>query len=165
MYREGHIGAGLLMYAPVGAVSTIVGFQSAAIVGLVVMVALAMVPDQDQRIPGLTHRGITHTVWFAVLLGVGGGLLGGYVGHAVSDGRFWVFLGGLVFGTVVGALSVLAHIAADALTPMGVTPFAPLDDRHYTLDLVCASNTIANHLLFVIGMLAAGAVLALGGSV
>jgi inner membrane protein len=36
-----------------------------------------MVPDYDQRVPGIAHRGPTHTVWFAALVGLGVALAGG----------------------------------------------------------------------------------------
>jgi inner membrane protein len=36
-----------------------------------------MVPDYDQRVPGIAHRGPTHTVWFAALVSLGVALAGG----------------------------------------------------------------------------------------
>ena len=161
MHQEEHYGAALLAYAPLGAVLAAIGGQQPAVLGLVTVAALAMVPDQDQRIPRITHRGITHTVWFALVIGLAVGLAGAYVGNVLSDGaiRTIVLAGG--FGFVVGTLSILSHIAADALTPMGVTPFIPVDDRHYTLDVVRASNDAANYLLLVAGTAASGLVLVL----
>jgi inner membrane protein len=60
----------------------------------------------------------------------------------------------------VGIHSVLTHLLADALTPMGIEPFAPLDGRSYSLDLWKASNPAANYGLLAVGVLAdAGALL------
>ena len=70
MHREGHIGAALVAYAPVGAVALALGFETLALVGAVAAGGLSMLPDYDQRVPGLDHRGPTHTVWFALVVGV-----------------------------------------------------------------------------------------------
>ena len=99
MYREGHVGAALLAYAPVGFVVAAAGFRFLSLIGGIGVAALAMLPDYDQKVPGVDHRGPTHTVWFAV---------------------------------VVGVVTIGSHIAADALTPAGVRPFAPVRTRRYT---------------------------------
>ncbi|MFB6242479.1 MAG: metal-dependent hydrolase [Halobaculum sp.] len=151
MHREGHLGAALLAYTPLGAAALAVGQVIPAALGAVVTVALASVPDYDHRIPGISHRGITHTVWFAAAVAaLVGGLAAAFVGLESPDARL---AGG--FGALVGAVAVLSHVAADAITPMGVTPFVPLSDRHYTLDLVRADNTVANYLLLTAGVAAA----------
>jgi inner membrane protein len=65
VHREGHVGAALALYAPVGFPAFVSGFRSLAVLGAIGAVALAMLPDQDMRIPLVSHRGITHTLWFA----------------------------------------------------------------------------------------------------
>jgi inner membrane protein len=55
------------------------------------------------------------------------------------------------FAALVGFVTIVSHIAADALTPMGVRPFAPVRGRKYTVALATASNPIANYLLLVLG--------------
>jgi inner membrane protein len=62
MHREGHYGAALVAYTPLGAAAVILGAETVTVAGAVAAVALAMVPDYDQRVPGLPHRGPTHTV-------------------------------------------------------------------------------------------------------
>ena len=62
MYRNGHYGAALLAVAPIGAVLTAAGLFELAVAAGVTAVALAVVPDLDQRVPGIAHRGPTHTV-------------------------------------------------------------------------------------------------------
>jgi inner membrane protein len=149
MHREGHVGAALVAYAPIGALIVGVGATGPAVVGGAIAFGLAMLPDWDQRIPFIDHRGVTHTVHFA---GVVGGILGlGGVVFGITAG-IWASIALGVFGFVVGSLTILSHIAADALTPMGVKPFR--DERHYSFDLVRAANPIANYLLLVIGILA-----------
>lgn len=161
MYQEGHYGAALLAYAPVGFVALLVGLQQLGLLGLVVVAGLATLPDQDQRIPRMKHRGITHTVWFAILVGSAVAVAGGYVGSILDDGSILAVVVGVLFGFFAGALSILSHIAADALTPMGVSPFSPVDDRHYSLDIVRASNHAANRALLMLGVAAAGLMLVL----
>lgn len=152
MYREGHVGAALLAYAPVGFVTAAVGFRFLALIGGVAAVGLAMLPDYDQRVPVVDHRGPTHTVWFAVAVGVVGAIVGGAVGSSTG---VVASIGLAVFGFVVGAVSIGSHIAADALTPAGVRPFAPVRTRRYTYDVTKAKNPIANYALLGIGVVAA----------
>lgn len=57
-----------------------VGAVELAVAGAVIAVAGAMIPDWDTRMPGIQHRGITHTVWFALLVGV-------MLGAGGGDGR------------------------------------------------------------------------------
>jgi len=159
MYREGHYGAALLAYAPLGFVALIGGFETVALVGALVAAGLAMVPDYDQRVPGIAHRGPTHTVWFAALVGLGVALAGGTVGWTRGPVAA-VGLGG--FGFLVGTATICSHVAADALTPMGVRPFAPLDDRKITYGVTRADNRLANLLLLALGVGVAGGAYALG---
>lgn len=152
VYKEGHLGAALLGYTPVGVAALVGGYGGLAVLGGAVAVALATLPDQDMRVPFVSHRGITHTVWFA--LAVGGVLAG--VGWVTGEtlGPRHVVAG---FGFAVGSLTVASHVAADAITPMGVTPLTPLSDSHYSLGLATADNTIANYLLLAVGLLVAAA--------
>ena len=62
MNRIGHLGAGLLIYAPAFAALLRVDSPVAGIIGLVIVLWTAPLPDIDLRLPGLTHRGPTHTV-------------------------------------------------------------------------------------------------------
>ena len=158
MYQTGHYGVALLAYAPVGFVVTAAGFRTLALVGGALAVALAMVPDWDTRVPFVAHRGPTHTVWFAVLVAAvvaaGGFLVGQPRGVATA-----IALAG--FGFVVGFVTICSHIAADSITPMGVTPFTPFSDRHITYDVVPAKHTVANYLLLGVGVAASAGALGL----
>lgn len=148
MHREGHYGAALLAYAPVLGVLLAVGSESLALLGGVVVVGGAMVPDLDQQIPGVSHRGITHTVWFAIAVGA---VVGG-IGAAMGWSRGLLPAIGIgLFGLFVGTLAVVAHLLADLLTPAGIRPFAPVRDERYTLDVARAANPIANYLLLALG--------------
>jgi inner membrane protein len=159
MHQHGHYGAALLAYAPLGCVVLGLGFDTLALLGAVAAAALSMLPDVDQRVPGLTHRGPTHTVWFALggaaLLGVVGGLAGAQRGALAAVGL-------AAFGFGVGGASLGSHLLADALTPAGVEPFAPRHSRHYSYDLTTSANPVANYVLLALGVGASVAALALG---
>ena len=156
MYRTGHWGVSLVVFAPLGFALLEAGYPELAFVSGAVMCWLAMLPDFDMRIPGLSHRGPTHTLLFAVLVGgVGGGgafLLAANAGQTETAA---LTLG--AFGFTVGTLTVVAHLLGDVLTPMGIRPLWPVSSRKFTLSLWTADNTIANYGLFAVGLFAVAA--------
>ncbi|MFW5896279.1 MAG: metal-dependent hydrolase, partial [archaeon] len=88
MHRNGHCGTALVVYAPVIAVLVAIDLRGMALLGGAVVISGTMLPDLDTRIPFVPHRGPTHTVWFAVFVGVlvgaGGVVLGLQRGPAVA---------------------------------------------------------------------------------
>lgn len=166
MYRTGHYGVALLVWAPVGFLLLRLGHPAAALLGGATLLALTPLPDYDHRLPLVTHRGATHTALFAGLVGaaLGGGatLLPEEVGASLGLPA-GPTLAAFCFG--VGALAVGAHLLGDALTPAGVRPLWPLSGRTYTLALTTADSRIANYLLLALGLFAtAAAALAAAGS-
>lgn len=156
MYRTGHYGVSLLIYAPVLAACLLLGARTLALVGGIVVLALAPVPDYDQRVPGLTHRGVTHTLAFAALVGL---LLAGVAAALPAGGPAHPIR--VAFAGGVGGLGIVAHLAGDVLTPAGIRPLWPLSRRRYTLALWTAANPIANYGLLAAGVGVTAAVLAL----
>ncbi|MCO8243331.1 MULTISPECIES: metal-dependent hydrolase [unclassified Haladaptatus] len=146
MYQPGHCGVALALYAPVGGALVASGFTSTAFLGAGVVLALTMLPDLDTRTDRVRHRGPTHSIVFAAFVG----LLTGFVGGLLAG------TSGAEFGGLVGALAIVAHLLADVITPMGIRPFWPVSDRKFTFDIVLASNTRANALLFVFGVVFTG---------
>ena len=71
MYKTGHYGAALLVYAPVGYLLLAVD-PALAVVGGAGAVALSRLPDYDLRVPFLDHRGVTGNSAEATALAVGG---------------------------------------------------------------------------------------------
>lgn len=161
MHREGHVGAALLAYAPVGAVVVAAGADELALAGGAAVVGLAMLPDADQKLPFVAHRGPTHTVHFAAVVGALLGVVGVVVGAAGGLAAALV-LG--AFGAAVGTVTILSHIAADALTPMGVAPFGD-GGRRYSYDVARAANPLANYALLALGVLAVAVGYGLGAAV
>lgn len=148
MYRNGHIGVSLLVFAPIGYGLVAVDEIEAALLTGAVMVWLAMLPDIDHRIPLIAHRGPTHSLAFAGLVG---GLFAvpGIVLETTTDGSNLELAG---FGFLLGFLTVLAHLIGDTLTPAGVNYFWPLSTKAYSLSLTRADNALANGGLFALGV-------------
>jgi inner membrane protein len=161
VHRDGHLGAALLSYVPVGVALAAVDAIGVAALGAALAASMATVPDYDQRVPGISHRGVTHTLGFALAFGVGVGAAAGALGTAAGvsvEGSLAMY--GLrvaalsTFGFLLGTLTTLSHLAADALTPAGVPLLWPLSDHRFSLDLVTADSTLANYLLLVAGVVA-----------
>lgn len=155
MYRTGHLGTSLLVFAPVGYLLVVAGYPVAAFVTGATMLWLTMLPDVDHRLPLVPHRGPTHSLLFAAVVGAGFAALSAFVGgQVVSLPRE-----GLVsLGFVVGFVAIGAHLLADLLTPAGVPLFWPLSDRRHSLRLTRADSVVANSLLLLLGLLVVGGV-------
>lgn len=157
MHKTGHIGAALLVYSPIGLLLLLFGFDELAVFGGVGMIALATLPDCDHQLPIIAHRGPTHSIVFALLLGALLGVTGFVFGEAVA-GVSATILATFAFG--IGVLAVLSHLLADCITPMGVRPLWPLSRWHYSANIVRAKNPIANYLFLALGIASVTAALA-----
>lgn len=159
MFRIGHYGVALLLYAPVGGWLLATGNPALAALGGAGALWLTMLPDWDIRVPFVSHRGPTHTFPFvggvAGLVWVGASAVGlGSVASGPTDAR--------TFAAGIAALSLVAHLLADVLTPMGVAVLWPLSSEKYSLSVATADNTIANYLLFALGVFASAVAAFLG---
>lgn len=159
MYQQGHYGVSLVVFAPVGFALVRLGRGDLAFAVGAAMVGLATLPDVDHSVPGLSHRGPTHSLAFAALVG---GVLAGVgealAGAGVVDAGAVAPVGSVpLFGFLVGFAAVFAHLLGDVLTPMGVNFLWPLSSRRYSLSLWRADNRAANYLLFGAGVFAASA--------
>jgi len=156
MYVLGHVGISLLLYAPIAAWLLSTNQPTLAMLTGLVMVAFSPLPDFDTYTDRIDHRGPTHTVWFALgvglLVGVGSGLVVAGLSAAGFSSLFlpplWV---AVWFGSVT-VLTLCGHLAGDLITPMGITPFRPLSTYHQTLDLTPSKNPRANRLWFGAGV-------------
>jgi len=160
VYRKGHLGVALLVFAPIAFVLLAADRATLAVVTGGAMLWLAMLPDVDHRLPGVPHRGPTHSLLFAALVGGAFAAVGAALGTVVGDAGSVGGVSGVslpVVGFAIGALTVVAHLLGDALTPAGVNFLWPASTRTYTIGLCRADNTVANYGLFVVGIFATGA--------
>lgn len=88
--------------------------QATATMGIVIIAAFiaGTLPDIDQYIPFISHRGITHAIWIPLLLG-----------YATWMQRPEPYICAILFGVTIGYTS---HIIGDAFSAAGVAFFYPL---------------------------------------
>ena len=160
MHKDGHRGMALLLMAPLTAMFGPVGLCMS-----MVAVAVCRLPDLDHDYTWLTHRGPTHTIWFAAGVAV---LVtaSGYAGLSMLPIDLPVLPVAVLLGATV-SLGLISHLFADALTvgrdAHAIRPFHPLSPHPFRLGLVRADSRLANSLLLVGGVLFQG--LAFGASI
>ena len=81
MYRSGHTGIVLIVYAPFAYVFLITGQPVLAVLFGLGILAIEPLPDRDFRISFLSHRGISHSLFAALLIGLITGMVGWLVGR------------------------------------------------------------------------------------
>ncbi|MFB6167495.1 MAG: metal-dependent hydrolase [Haloferacaceae archaeon] len=154
MYRTGHYGVSLLAYAPVGLALVLAGRPAVAVAAGAGVLWLARLPDVDHRLPGVPHRGPTHSLAFAALVGAALG------GAALVGSRALGFVnptGLAALAAAVGVFGVCAHLLGDVLTPAGVRLFWPVGPE-FSVSLTTADSTRWNYGLFALGLGATAAV-------
>ncbi|SNR49788.1 inner membrane protein [Halorubrum vacuolatum] len=140
----------LILYAPVLVVLLWMELYVFALLGLVLGMGLVMLPDKDQGIPLLPHRGFTHTIWFASLVGLGMAL----VGMILAPILIWIGVDVqivVLFLGFVGVFSIVAHLFADAITPAGIRPYQPLSQRRHS-GRISANSFLGNWVLWLLGI-------------
>lgn len=162
MFRPGHYGVALLLYAPVGCALLALGDPTAAFAGGAGVLWLTMLPDWDSWLPFVSHRGPTHTLLFVALAACITWAVAGGVAEAAGVVRPVGPVSLPTFAGGVAALALLAHLAADLLTPMGVAVLWPLSGRRYTVSVTTADDALWNYALFALGVFATAAATYLG---
>ena len=163
MYVLGHVGISLLLYAPIAAWLLSTNQPTLAVLTGVLMVALSPLPDFDTQTERITHRGPTHTVWFALAVGLVVGVAGGLLAASDPFGLFSshslppLWMAGW-FGSIA-VVTICGHLAGDLITPMGIWPFRPLSTYHRSLDLTPSKSPRANRLWFGTGVVVLAATL------
>lgn len=176
MNRSGHWGLALLCYSPVvfWALSKDIAALPLVVAGGVLTSSLCMLPDADQWLPIVSHRGVTHTVWFMLLVGgfLGGSafmlvqgadqtVLGEWISGQTLFGHPLAVTAGWFFGGT-GALVIVSHLLGDWITKMGIQPWAPLWSHKHCLGITYANSTIANGVFNALGAIAIVASFVLG---
>ena len=176
MHRQGHSGIVLLAlacstYGLLGAGRPLLAVLAWGVVWI------EPLPDYDLRTPLLTHRGTSHSLVAAVVVGgccAGlGWLLGTYLTAPLLPWlRAEVLLGSewrmhvdvldaaslSLVGFCLGAGGIVLHLLGDIITVSGIQPFLPFSQRRVRLARFRAASTPVNSLLFGMGVLAIVAV-------
>ncbi|WP_158295125.1 metal-dependent hydrolase [Halorubrum sp. ASP1] len=172
MLRRGHTGMSLLVSAPFTGLLLAGGFVAEAIVFTGSLLAGGGLPDVDTRVPVVKHRGFLHTVWFGLIYGVLLGIVSLlvltflYTNNSIVqsvvdiDSLQWI----AVVSGVGGFAGVLSHLLGDMITPWGINPFEPVDDRKVKFELTKASNESSNTALLIVGFVAMIGAFVYGGT-
>jgi len=179
MLREGHLGIGLLVYIPVAAILVIFDHWVLLAIGVWATVIGASFPDLDTRVRFVKHRGWTHTVWFMLVMAIGGSILGVFsiqwifgffplvadiVPQSLGIAAAGMFAGGMTLG-------VGSHLVGDLVTREGIRPFHPVLPRdvggltvsktRYHWGSLRAKNRLVNTMFLGAGVLGLSAVIVL----
>lgn len=176
----------MLAYAPAGFFLLSDSKPGLTLLGLLGVLLVEPLPDTDQWIPGLRHRGTSHSLLCALLVGGVIGTLGWVVGEYVATllvsslaglntatvGIFanllqWIAeqldtLDGRTlasFGFVIGVFGIVVHLLADAITIAGIRPLLPLFHWRVSLLSIRSDSAVANIGLLGVGVLALAAVI------
>lgn len=158
MYTKGHIGISLLLYSYPFYYLLFNGFVGFAIVGLLFVGSFSALPDQDQNVWFMEHRGRSHSIGSAIAFGIFTVLI--LVLLFTFSAMFLVPLGSIIgvppmaifgFFGFIATFTFITHLLGDLLTPAGVRILRPFSDKKYGADLVKASNPIANIAFWLIG--------------
>ena len=114
------------------------------------VVLWSLISDFDVYIPTLTHRGVTHTLAFALF----SGSLVLALGQSPST----------PFYALLASLSVILHLMIDSLTPNGVPLWMPISRKRVRFPIiggkVRSDNRISNLIIQVIAIGSAVMILA-----
>lgn len=156
MHQEGHVGLNLVLFSPIAYwLATqdellLMGFMLIGVAGM------APIPDIDMRLP-IPHRGPTHSVWFAILVGVI------YAAVLVLAGTGELELAALAgVGLISGFIGVIGHMLGDMITPMGVAPFEPMTSNWIGLGWVKSGDKRINRYFMQAGAYSMTAALLVG---
>jgi len=110
---------------------------------------ISSLPDIDlewqKRGFPIHHRGPTHSILFALIVGI---LLGGLLWYGYHEMSWFVI------GFIAGGLGIISHLIGDSFTYMEFKPLWPFSDWAVGSGLVRASNKVVNEGLGTIGGLA-----------
>lgn len=167
MNRKGHIGLALLVSAPF---ALLIGLLLNPRWSLIVVGAGLLadrIPDQDQQLPFISHRGITHTATFGIIASFV--LAASFTATATITQPSSAFDVGLLENvtnnlllfaiSLLGfALGFIAHLIGDMLIEAydyAVTPYWPFSSKPVALGWASAeSKPLWNWGLLLLGVLA-----------
>ena len=149
MHTPGHVGIGFATAVPVAFALGDAGLGHLALPATALLVGLSPLPDVDEFLPVVAHRGATHSIPFALLVGACLASLGWVGGPGLGATRPVL----AALGLLVGVLAMGLHVLADLLTPMGVYAAWPLSRERRSLNVVRSADPQANRSLLAVGLL------------
>jgi len=120
------------------------GFSRGAILVIGLAAGLSSIPDIDLKL-GINHRGVTHNIFTALLVGIAFGFLFLYSTSDILKG---------VIGFVGGFGGIVCHLIGDAFTPMKFKPLRPFSNRESGRGWFKSDNKLANDGFMILGLLA-----------
>lgn len=147
MYKTGHFGVGLLFLLPLVLVLSFSNMTSVLFVSVALFLFLSIHPDIDIKLSkytrgAISHRGLTHTILYALIWSVVCFLL-----YLFSFGVVMSFV-----GLYVGFVGVISHLVGDFLTPSGVKILYPFREKEYSLGLIKSESIIPNIFILLFGL-------------
>ena len=159
MYKSGHTGLSLLFYSPLLYLFIEFNELAFASIGLIIIISYSSVPDLDFKVPGVKHRGYSHSLIGAVIIALPMSIIA-YFSYIYLNKLTVEFGGELayspmlmsVFAFILAFFAVLTHYAGDIVTPSGIPILAPVSKKKYSLNLFYAKNKLANGLSLFLGI-------------
>ena len=141
MKHKGHAGLTLLV---VSLLMLPFGLSENAIVVIVLAAGLSSLPDIDINLE-IKHRGYTHNIFAALVVGI---IFGFLFFYSTSD-----ILWG-VMGFTSGFGGVICHLLGDALTPMKFKPLWPFSNVEVGLGWFSSGDKRVNNGFMTMGSIA-----------
>ena len=146
MYTVGHAGLTLLILS---IMMLPFGYDTGKIILIVFAAGISSLPDIDlewqKRGYPIHHRGPTHSILFALIVGI---LLGGLLWYGYREMSWFVI------GFIAGVFGIVSHLIGDSFTYMAFKPLSPFSTKEIGFKLVSANNRIANEGFGTVGTLA-----------
>ena len=146
MYSKGHAGLTLLL---VSILMLPFGDNQNALIVIVLSAGLSALPDIDmelrKQVSFIHHRGVTHSVLFAIVSGL------------VFSGLFFYSHGTLLWagmGFLSAFLGVISHLIGDSFTYHSFKPLWPFSEREVSYGFCRANDRSVNEGLMTAGGLA-----------
>lgn len=145
MHKKGHIGINALLYSPIAFTLSYYGYTKYAIIGGILIWFFSGIPDIDQKIPKVKHRGpVTHSVFSAIGASI---ITTAIISTTTTNQETLIFTAGITIFIIIG------HLLGDIITPSGIEPIAPYKEYNISLDICKAKNPIANWGFFIGGFI------------
>ena len=137
MKQQTHAACGILL-----ASLAVHLYQSDPIITLFWTVFWSLISDFDVHIPTVRHRGITHSLAFALFPGA----------VVLAIGQFYLY-------AALASLSVILHLIIDSLNPSGVPLWLPLSTKRVRFPVIGgkikSDNWLANLIIQFAAIVAA----------